>query len=199
MIVYADKRADFHRHSRSVELRLTKTRNTLRSNPNVVKRLLARTELDFLLIEAKNLHFGAQVIDLSVMVNKLEKTVDTIQEEIAANEQHIESLAQRQRRSSAERLQREAESLVQKTLGAPKRKGVTLMDDFDYPILFVMFENVSAQDTIHPVYTIWNTDKALSSSFTRTPYAFLDWTPITKMATPSVAVNSILRTDGFRS
>lgn len=199
MTVYADKRADFHRHSRTVELRLNKARTVLKSNPNVAKRLSTRNELEFLLTEAKNLHFGARVVDLSAMANKLDIMIEIIHGEIESNEKHIESLAQRHRKSAAERLQREAETLAQKTLGAPKRKGVTLLNDFDHPILFVSFENVIAQDITHPVYTLWNTDRALSASFTSTPYPFLDWMAISKTISASTAINTILRTDGFRA
>lgn len=199
MTVYADKRADFHRHSRTVELRLNKVRASLKGNPNVVKRLAARNEFEFLLTEANNLHFGARVVDLSAMANKLDTMMDIIHSEIESNERHIESLAQRHRKSAAERLQKEAEAFAQKTLGVPKRKGVTLMNDFDHPILFVSFENVIAQEITHPVYTLWNTDRALSASFTSTPYPFLDWMAISKTVSPSAAINTILRTDGFRA
>jgi hypothetical protein len=198
MIVYADKRADFHRHSRTVEIRFIKEKNSLKGTPNVVKRLAARVTLSFLLEEVRNLHFGAQVIELNPMVNKLALMLESLKNEIEANEAAIESLAQRQRRNAADRLQKEAEQLAKKSLGEPARKGVTLLSDLDHPILFTTFSDVTTQDTKHPVYTLWNTDKALSASFTSMPYPFLEWTPIPKGASPASAINSILRTDGFR-
>lgn len=91
MSSFAETRAEFHRHAKELDVRLSHVRKSLDVDQPIDKRLQLRGPLEFLQLESANLLMCARLVDFQSMAVRLVKLTEAVAYYQAINEDAIES------------------------------------------------------------------------------------------------------------
>ena len=182
MASFAETRAEFHRHAKAIDDRLSRALVVLDSSKvSLEQRLSARDTLAFLDGEAANLLTCARMVSFATMENRLQRMRDAIRQRSIDNEAAIAAVSvntgmSRQllaiRAPTSERLTRIFKPLP---ITVEMRRSAMM---FGGKAVLLALADVSKQHTPAPIVRVWfrlGSGWSITTSTSHAPNAASDW------------------------